>query len=76
MLLTLGVIVVRGGYASIRFLWRRRRVVVIALCADRLPAASVVLGEPLPAASLGLVKLGKHMKPTSQEMDQDKYDAS
>jgi hypothetical protein len=67
MLLTLGVIVVRGGYASIRFLWRRRwrrRVVIIALCADRLPAASVVLGEPLPAAPLGLVKLRKHMKPS------------
>lgn len=73
-LLTLEIITVGSCYASIRFLWwwwwRRR---VFALCADGLPATAVVLGEPLPATPLGLVKLSKHVKPI-QEMNQDKYD--
>lgn len=54
------MITVAGG--SVRSLGRRRGV-LLALCHGRLPAAAVVLGEPLPAAPLGLVKLGEHMKP-------------
>jgi hypothetical protein len=56
---------VGGRDASVRgSLWRRRRRRVLALCPGRLPAAAVVLGEPLPAAPLGVVKLGEHMKPS------------
>lgn len=67
------VTIVGGSHASVRFLWWRRRVVVLALCANRLPAAAVVLGEPLPAAPLGLIKLSKHMKPRQEMKQADKY---
>ena len=65
LLLTLVMITAVGGGddASVHgYLRRRRRV--LALCPGRLPAAAVVLGEPLPAAPLGIVKLGEHMKPS------------
>jgi hypothetical protein len=55
---------------GVRSLWRRRRVLV--LCAGRLTATAVVLGEPLPAAPLGVIELGKHMKP-SQKVTSSKY---
>ena len=52
-----------GDDASVRgSLWRRR--VVLALCPGRLPAAAVVLGQPLPAAPLGLVELRQDVKPS------------
>jgi hypothetical protein len=45
---------VGGRDASVRgSLWRRRRRRVLALCPGRLPAAP-----------LGVVKLGEHMKPS------------
>jgi len=52
-----------GDDASVHgYLRRRRRV--LALCPGRLPAAAVVLGQPLPAAPLGLVELRQHVKPS------------
>lgn len=33
----------------------------------RLPAAAVVLGEPLPAAPLGLVELREHVEPDANK---------
>ena len=77
LLRTLVMIAAVGGGddASVRgSLWRRR--VVLALCPGRLPAAAVVLGEPLPAAPLGIVKLGEHMKPwPMKQTNQDKLDS-
>jgi hypothetical protein len=43
---------------------RRRPAVLGWHCGGGLlPAAAVVLGEPLPAAPLGLVELREHVKP-------------
>jgi hypothetical protein len=48
--------------------WRRRAVLGWHRRGGRLPAAAVVLGEPLPAAPLGLVELREHVKPAAQSI--------
>jgi hypothetical protein len=50
----------------------RRRRVLAGLLAGGLPATAVVLREPLSAASLGLIKLSKHMKPSPKNRKRTK----
>lgn len=63
MVVTAGVGASDAGVSPFLRRRRRRRVLGRLAAGGGLPAAAVVLGEPLPAAPLRLIKLSKHMKP-------------
>lgn len=64
----------RDGAAVGLLVGRRRRGVLGRGGGGRLPAAAVVLGQPLPAAPLDLVELRQHVKPiATHQFNRQKY---